>query len=228
MTVAAVVLAASAASALADADGLPRIRRIADAAWAGGAIPVVAVSFDPDGSVATALVGTTASLAEPAPAERGPAGQMTRGVEVALDLVRETDAALLWPARMGWVGPETITSLIEAHGVAPDALIRPTYHGDPGWPVIVPLGRLDALRAVPPDRMPAAVLEELVAAGVPEVAVELGDPGTTHDGDVPRAQLPPYEGPPEPAAGHTHEWGDDVAALPETPPAVSVVPYPDG
>ena len=32
----------------------------------------------------------------------------------------DTDAVLLWPARMTWVGPETITSLIEAHGTAPD------------------------------------------------------------------------------------------------------------
>ena len=41
MTVAAVVLAASPASALADADGTPGARRIVDIAWSGGATPVV-------------------------------------------------------------------------------------------------------------------------------------------------------------------------------------------
>ena len=55
MTVAAVVLAASPASALVDADGTPGVRRIADTAWAGGATPVVVCSFDPDGAVSAAL-----------------------------------------------------------------------------------------------------------------------------------------------------------------------------
>jgi hypothetical protein len=54
MTVAAVILSASADGAVADADGLPSVRRIADAAWSGGAVPIVVVSFDPSGGVATA------------------------------------------------------------------------------------------------------------------------------------------------------------------------------
>ena len=54
MTVAAVILAASPASALADAAGTPAARRLADVAWAGGATPVVVCSFDPDGTVAAA------------------------------------------------------------------------------------------------------------------------------------------------------------------------------
>ena len=47
MTVAAVILSASADGAVADADGLPSVRRIADVAWSGGAVPIVVVSFDP-------------------------------------------------------------------------------------------------------------------------------------------------------------------------------------
>src|SRR5690349_24245451 len=116
MTVAAVILTATPEAALADADGLPAVRRIADSAWSGGATPVVVVSFDPDGAVATALAGAPVTLAEPAPAERGPAAQMTRGAEVAQTEVHETDAVLLWPGRLTWVGPETVTSLIELHG----------------------------------------------------------------------------------------------------------------
>ena len=114
MTVAAVILAASPESALADADGMPGVRRIADVAWSGGATPIVVVSFDPDGAVAAALAGAAVTLAEPAPPEHGPAAQMARGAEVALGEVGDTDAVLLWPARMTWVGPETVTSLIEA------------------------------------------------------------------------------------------------------------------
>jgi len=226
VTVAAVILAATPESALADADGLPRVRRIADAAWAGGAIPVVVVSFDPDGEVARALAGAPVIVAEPAPVEAGPVAQMVRGIEVAADLVTETDAALLWPARFGWVGPETVTSLLEAHGGTPDALVRPSFKVEAGWPALVPITVLERMRAVAPDRLPADVLADVVAEGVPLRLVDLGDPGTTIDGDTPRPDLPPYGGPPEPPSDHVHEWGAEIADLPEdAPPGPPTVPY---
>ncbi len=218
MTVAAVILAASPDSAVADADGMPGVRRIADAAWSGGATPIIVVSFDPAGTVASALAGAPVTLAEPAPVERGPAAQMTRGADVALAEVVETDAFLIWPARMTWVGPETVTSLIETHGTAPAALLRPTWEGDPGWPVLVPAADLDRLRAVGPDRMPADVLADLVAAGSAERLVELGDPGVSFDGRTARAELPAYVGPTEPPAGHVHEWGAQAADAPDEGP----------
>src|SRR5262245_43348142 len=133
MTVAAVILAASPEGALADADGLPSVRRIADAAWSGGAVPIVVVSFDPSGAVAQALAGAPVTLAEPAPTDEGPRGQMARGIDVAAGEVRDVTGVLIWPARMVWVGPETVTSLIEAHGIASDDVLRPDYEGDPGW-----------------------------------------------------------------------------------------------
>jgi len=211
MTVAAVILAASPESALADADGMPAVARIADAAWSGGATPIIVVSFDPDGAVATALAGAPVTLAEPVPAERGPAAQMARGTEVALAEVVETDAVLLWPARMAWVGPETITSLIETHGTREGDLLRPTWQGDPGWPVLVPVGELERLRAVSADRMPPDVLADLLAAGSSQRLVEMGDPGVVIDARTPRADLPPYVGPTDPPAGHVHEWGAQAA-----------------
>jgi CTP:molybdopterin cytidylyltransferase MocA len=207
MTVAAVILAASPESALADADGMPAVRRIADTAWSGGATPIVVVSFDPDGSVAAALAGAPVTLAEPAPAERGPAAQMARGIEVALGAVRETSGALIWPARMTWVGPETVTSLLEAHGIATDRMQKPSFDDLGGWPVLVPVAALDHLRATPPDRIPEAVMDGLADAGVPFGLLDLGDPGTTFDRSTPRSELQPYVGPLEPAADHVHEWG---------------------
>jgi CTP:molybdopterin cytidylyltransferase MocA len=211
VTVAAVILAASPESALADADGLPGVRRIADVAWSGGATPVIVVSFDPAGDVARALAGAPVTLAEPAPAERGPAAQIARGADVALGEVVETDAVLIWPARMTWVGPETVTSLIELHGTAPGRLLRPAWEGETGWPVLVPVAALDALRTTPPDRMPGAIVDQLVAGGLPDRAVDLGDPGVTLDRDTARVDLPPYRGPEEPIAGHVHEWGAQAA-----------------
>lgn len=220
MTVAAVILSATADGALTDTAGQPRVRRLADLAWSGGALPIVVLSPDPDGAVAAALAGTEATHGGPAPEEQGAAGQMTRGIELAATEIHDVSAALLWPARTVWVGPETVTSLIEAHGTDPGAMLRPTWHGEPGWPVLLPLAHLTALRATPPDRMPPAVIAEL-ADRVPTRLVELGDPGVTHDADTAREDLPPYEGPPDPPAGHTHEWGDDVAAE-------AGLPAPDG
>ena len=217
MTVAAVILSATTEGALADTLGQPRVRRLADLAWSGGALPIVVLAPDPDGAVAAALVGSEAVYGSPAPLESGPVGQMVRGTELAMTEVSDTSAILLWPARMTWVGPETITSLIEAHGTARDAMLRPTWHDDPGWPVLLPTSHLAALRAVAADRMPPDVIEDL-AASVPSRLIEVGDPGVAFDVETESADLPAYEGPPDPPAGHTHEWGADVTAeagLPE-------------
>ena len=105
MTVAAVILSATAEGALADTLGQRRVRRLVDIAWSGGALPVVVVSPDEDGAVATALFGSEAVYGAPAAADAGPAGQMVRGAELALAEVHDTSAVLIWPARMTWVGP---------------------------------------------------------------------------------------------------------------------------
>jgi CTP:molybdopterin cytidylyltransferase MocA len=211
VTVAAVVLATRAETALADADGLPAVRRIAEAAWSGGAIPIVVVSFDPDGTVAAALLGTEATVVEPAPVGGGPGGQICEGIDAALRLVGETDGALIWPARMTWPDPETITSLIEGHGADSSAILRPGYETEAGWPVLLPVACLERLRGLAGDRMPAELIDDLAAGGWPIRSVDLGDPGTVRDGSVPRRELPAYVGPRQPASGHVHEWGETEA-----------------
>ena len=213
MTVAAVILAASPASALADADGTPGVRRLAEVAWSGGATPVIVCSFDPDGAVAAALANTEATIVDPVPPERGPVGQIANGIGAAVRLVAETDAALVWPARLAWVDAETVTTLIAAHGEDRDSVTRPAWRGEPGWPALVPVRHLAALSALDVTRMPGELLDDLEAAGVPTRIIESGDPGVTHDLSTPRAELPPYDGPPEPADAHANEWG--VADLDE-------------
>jgi CTP:molybdopterin cytidylyltransferase MocA len=217
MTVAAVILAADSASALRDVEGVTNVRRLADTAWAGGALPIVVVSFDPDGAVANALAGSPAVLAAPAPHEAGPVGQICRGIDVAQAGVDGTDAALVWPARFGWVDAETVTSLIEAHGTDRATVLRPAFRGEAGWPALVPVVHLEALRALHAALMPGPLVEALIAA-IGGRLVELGDPGTVHDLDTPRAELPPFEAPPEPASAHHHEWGSPAAAGPDEPP----------
>ncbi|CAN5514340.1 hypothetical protein BH20CHL7_BH20CHL7_14340 [soil metagenome] len=209
MTVAAVILSATAEGAVSPALGQPRVRRLVDLAWSGGALPVIVVAPDADGAVATALLGSEAILGTPATPDIGPAGQMVRGAELAMAEVRDLTAVLLWPARMTWVGPEAVTSLIEAHGMDRDAVLRPTWHGEAGWPLLLPTHHLESLRGLGADLAPADVADAL-AAVIPTRAVDLGDPGVIHDADTPYDDLPAYEGPPDPPAGHRHEWGEDV------------------
>lgn len=227
VTVAAVILAATPVSAIADADGRPAVRRIAEVAWAGGAVPIVVVSHDPTGEVAGTLTGSPAILAEPAPAASGPVGQIVRGIDVAVAQVGETEAILVWPARFVWADAETVTSLIEAHGADAGAILRPTFSGQAGWPVLVPVAHRAALAVLRADHSPDDLIDDLTAAGATVRAVELGDPGATHDGTVSRASLPAYEGPAEPVAGPPPEWGAPAGERPEDVPLAgpALAPY---
>ncbi len=217
MTVAACILAASPDAALRQVDGTPNVRRLVDLAWAGGAFPVIVVTPDPHGAIAAALAGTPAILGAPAAVEAGPAGQLAWAIDLARAQVAGTDAALLWPARMGWLDAETVTSLIEAHGTNRATLLRPAFRGVAGWPILVPVEHLPALRSLSPNLEPEAIAEA-IAAAVPSQTVDLGDPGIVFGLDTPREALPAFEGPPEPPAGQRHEWGSLVASGPDEAP----------
>jgi CTP:molybdopterin cytidylyltransferase MocA len=216
LTVAAVILAAGQASALADAAGTPAARRLTDVAWAGGATPVVVCAFDPDGAVAAVLANTEVTLADPAPREAGPVGQIVNGIEAAMRLVTDTQAALVWPARLTWVDAETVTTLIATHGEDRATVVQPAYRGEPGFPVLLPVRHLDVFRGLAADRMPGDLFADLEALGIPFRVVDTGDPGVVIDVSVPRGDLPPYDGPPEPA--DTPEWGSAVADQPDDAP----------
>ena len=212
MTVAAVLIAPSPADALAPTEGLPLVRRLIDVAWSGGAMPVVVVVPDPGDDVARAVDGTPALVVSPAPDEPRGIAWFTAGLEAALATVTGTRAALLWPVRYAWLDPETVTSLIEAHGAQPASIVRAAFGGAPGFPALVPstlLGRLRELRG----RTGEEALAALAVGGVPAVLVELGDPGVTHDASTALTALPPFEGPAEPVAGPPPEWGASEAPL---------------
>jgi CTP:molybdopterin cytidylyltransferase MocA len=226
VTVAAVILHARAEGALADAAGRPAVRRAVEAAWAGGATPIVVVSFDVNGQVAAALAGSPAVLAEPAPTETGPAGQMARGIDVARSEVADTEAALVWPGRMVWVDAETVTTLIEAYGPRRGSVLRPVYQGEAGWPVLVPAEQVAALVALGPSLMPDILMEQFMAAARSET-IDTGDPGTVHDVSTAIDQLPEFQGPPEPVGGPAPEWGAAAAEMPDEAPleGPSLAPY---
>ena len=207
MTVGAVIVPDGVTEALADATGRAAVRRIVDSAWAGGAIPIIVVAADPDGRIAEVLTGSPAKVVDPG---RASGTQTYRtGAEAARAAVQETTAVLLWPGRMTWADPETVTSLIEAHGRAADQVTRPRRAGESGWPVLLPLRLLEGVLAGPGGSVADAV------AGSEVAAVELGDPGSVLGSEVALDDLPDYAGPPEPVGGPPPEWGAAAADMPE-------------
>lgn len=221
------ILFARPEGALADAAGRVAARRIVETAWAGGATPIVVVALDPTGELAAALSGSPAILAEPAPAEAGPVGQIARGIDVAASHVTETDAAFVWPGRLVWVDAETVTTLIEASGVRRNTILRPRYGDEPGWPVLVPMSVLPLLRSRATNLMPDEILADTVSAGAKLETLDTGDPGVAHDISTAFEDLPAYDGPPEPAGGASPEWGAAAAEMPDDAPleGPALAPY---
>jgi CTP:molybdopterin cytidylyltransferase MocA len=214
MTVAAIVLVPDAAAALSDADGEPAVRRVAHAAWSGGALPVVIVTDDGEGKVADAVAGLQVHLSMPGPDEPRGVAWLVHGLRAASSAVAETTAGFLWPARCAWIDPETVTSMVEAHGSAAGKIIRPAWQGQQGFPILVPVGLIDALLTRIHLHGYEAV-EEMIASGAPNLILELGDPGIVYDLETPRSELPEYQGPPRPEAAATLEWNAELAAAAE-------------
>lgn len=225
VTVAAVIHFDAAQDALIDTAGRPAVRRMVEAAWAGGATPIVIVSDDPAGAIASALAGSPAVLAEPAPGGSGAGAHIARGFDVATAQVTETDAVLVWPGRMGWVDAETLTSLIELHGVERDVVLRPHYAAQAGWPVLIPAQLAARLAALPTGLTTEQLIERLGSEHGLSL-FDTGDPGTVHDSSVPLEEMPPYAGPPEPARP-APEWGLAAADLGEDRPleGPALAPY---
>ena len=195
MTVAAVVIVPDSAAGMADVEGEPVIRRLVQSAWAGGAMPIVVVCPAVDGAFEQVLAELQITLVRPEPTEPHGIVWFAGGQIAAARAVSETTASLLWPFRYSWVDPETVTSLIEAHGGSPESIIRPTYGERRGFPILVPNSLADRLAALSGLHGEEAI-DRSIASGVPSLSVELGDPGIVHDGATPRSSLPDYQGPP--------------------------------
>lgn len=207
MTVGAVIVPEGVVEALADATGRAAVRRIVDAAWAGGAMPIVVVAADPGGSIAGVLLGSPAIVVEPGRASGRETYRL--GARAAAASVHGSSAVLLWPGRMTWTDPETVTSLIEAHGHSPEAITRPGRAGQAGWPVLLPLSLVDAVLG------PSGGSVEDALRGTLVTELELGDPGSILGNEVALDELPDYAGPPEPVGGPPPDWGAAAADVPE-------------
>jgi CTP:molybdopterin cytidylyltransferase MocA len=198
LTVAAIVMVPEPAVALAPVDEEPPLRRGAQSAWAGGALPTIVVMPRSSDEARQAVADLAVTFAAPSDDEPKGIAWFVRGMRTARETVVETTAALLWPVPRVWVDPETVTSLIEAHGTEPEAILRPAYKAQGGFPILVPLALMDQLGAQSGKHGEEAIAE-IVARGAPQKLLELGDPGIVHDIATPRSELPPYQGPDRPA-----------------------------
>jgi CTP:molybdopterin cytidylyltransferase MocA len=217
VTVAAVVLAASAGDTLREVGGVAAIRRIADIAWAGGALPIVIVPEGPDSAtdLESPLSGAAGAVIGDPAADRPPLERVSMGLATAHAEVDGTDAALVWPGRYVHVDAETVTSLIETHGLDRSVVLVPSYEGTPGWPILLPLGASEALARMG-DAPLADLASALRGAGVATRLVELGDPGITHDLATASDALPDFVGPAEPV-GRAQDWGERVPSADPSP-----------
>jgi hypothetical protein len=102
-----------------------------------------------------------------------------------------------------------VTSLIEAHGGAIDALTRPRRAGQSGWPLLLPNAMTDTVLG----GLGGSIEDAL--DGVEVSSLELGDPGSVLGHEVPLDELPDYAGPPEPVGGPPPEWGAAAADQPD-------------
>jgi CTP:molybdopterin cytidylyltransferase MocA len=222
VTVAAVVLAPDHDDAHAEVGGVAAIRRIADIAWAGGALPIVVVTRDEAAAldVGAPLSGAAGTIVVPLGDAGTDSDALVAGIAAAREEVDGTDSVLVWPGRFVHVDAETVTSLIEAHGVGTGTVLVPTYDGTPGWPLLVPVEAAVSV-AGGAGRRGVARLADLVGAlrgaGTPTRLVELGDPGIVHDMGTSAADLPEFRGPPEPVAGSAPDWGERVPAVDPSP-----------
>jgi len=121
MTVAALILTDPRS---AEAPGAPlALKRLIEAAWSGGAHPILVSGRAGDESLAPLARGI--ATADTAAAARA-----------AAELVGGTSALLLLPATHAGIDPETITALIAAHGRTPDRTLAAAWNGVAG-PVLL-------------------------------------------------------------------------------------------
>ena len=129
MTVAAVI--AADPEALVAGAPSSALSRLIDAAWSGGAHPIMVTGLD-----------GTPDFAPLAHVSR--AADLRALGEEAVSLVGGTSALLRLPVSHAGVDPETITALIAAHGRLPDAILRAAFDGTEGPIELRPLAALDA------------------------------------------------------------------------------------
>jgi hypothetical protein len=134
MTVAALILADP--ESLTQGSPSPALTRLIEAAWSGGAHPILIAGLSAAHNFAPLAQTTEAS------------NEKTAGAE-ALRLVGGTSALLTLPIAHAGVDPETITALIAAHGRNANEALRAAFNGSAGPIQLTPLPLLEQTEIEP-------------------------------------------------------------------------------
>lgn len=169
-------------------DARPLLRRVAELYAGCLDAPVLVVTFDDLRQACAALVADLASVKVVGGAA---GGDTARTLGLAWEHLRrlEPPCSHVWahPVDLPLVGPRTLAQLGAVSAAAPAHVVRPTWAGQPGHPVILPASLLErlapeALRCPGPWRelMQPAVADGRVA---PPLMVAVADPGVVLDHD---------------------------------------------
>ena len=115
----------------------PTLARLVDAAWSGGAHPIL-------------VSGLSATGEPPTPARRTPVVDPAEALVDARREVSATTAILTLPITHAGVDPETITSLIAAHGRDPASPLRAAFDGVGGEIWLLPMAHDGTLNSTEP------------------------------------------------------------------------------
>jgi len=148
-------------------DGVPMVRRAAEALLGGGAAPVVVVTGHQHEHVAAALDGLSLELLHNPEASDGMATSLGRGVGA----LGHCSAAVVMLADMPWVGEDVVRMLVAAfehHG--PGSICVPVHGGRRGNPVLWPAVCFPFIQTLTGDRGAKSLLDRF-AEQVIEVLV---------------------------------------------------------
>lgn len=180
---------------LAEIEGVPLVRRVALAALASRARPVVAVLGAHAGAVRAALAGLDIRFVDNPDFASGLSGSLRAGLAA---LPNETEAALVLLGDMPWIEARHCDALIAARAGTRAAAIVPTWRGRRGNPVLIDHRRLAAtIAGLDGDHGAGPLLR--ARADVVEVAL---DAAVRRDVDTPDAlaAVSARSGRPPPAA----------------------------
>jgi molybdenum cofactor cytidylyltransferase len=192
VSVAAVVLAAGRASRmgvsgqhklLAEFDGVPLVRRSAQAALEAGVRRVLAITGHRQAEIRAALAGLDVIAVENAGYATGMASSLIAGVNA---VGNEADGVLVMLADMPWVSAGDLAALMSAFKAGQGrVIVRAVSGGKRGNPVILPRSTFDAIRQLQGDIGARHIIE---TCGLPVVDVDIG-PAAHVDLDTPEAVI---------------------------------------
>lgn len=169
-------------------DPRPLLRRVAELYVGCLDAPVLVVTFEELRPACAALVADLTSVAV---VGGTPGGDTARTLGLAWEHLRrrEPPCSHVWvhPVDLPLVGPRTIAQLGAVSAAAPSRVVRPTWAGQPGHPVILSAALLESLAPVAlgwpgpwRELMQPAVADGRVA---PPLTVAVADPGVVLDHD---------------------------------------------